>query len=275
VDDGSTDNSKEIIVEYVSKDNRIHYYWEPNSGTPAKPKNLGFTYARGEYVAYLDQDDEWLPEKLEKQLAVFQKNSNEKIGLVSCSAYPVNEKGFPKAIPPVMKKEVTLVDLLHYNYVFSNSSVMIPSAVIRAVGDRDESKEIGYYEDWDMWVRIMASGYTLRFIEEPLFRYATHAENMCRTVTKIKQAEMLVSFYQKHRALCVRNHIEHVFLKTIGLYYALAKNSKEARVYYKKSIAIKKTYITPYLGIVLTCVGAGATDRALEFWHKIKRWQVQ
>ena len=141
-------------MEYVIKDSRIKYYWELNSGTPAKPKNTGFKRARGQYIAYLDQDDEWLPEKLEKQLAVFAKYSNEKVGLVSCSAYTINEKGFPKAIPPATKKEVELIDLLNYNYIFSNSSVMIPAAVIKTIGDRDESKDMDYLEDWDMWVRI-------------------------------------------------------------------------------------------------------------------------
>lgn len=266
VDDGSTDNSKEIILGYVNKDNRITYYWEPNSGTPARPKNTAFQYVKGQYVAYLDQDDEWLPEKLEKQLAVFAKYPNEKIGLVGCSAHSVNEEGFSKAVPPNSKTDVKLFELLNYNYIFSNSSVLLLSAVVRDIGDRDESKEMGYTEDWDMWVRVLAGGYTVRIIEEPLFKYVTHADNMSRATTKLKQAEMLVSFYRKHKELYSKNNVEHVFFKTIGLYYALAGERVKAREYYKKAICIRKSYMPPYLGIVLTYVGSGTTGAALRIW---------
>lgn len=268
VDDGSTDNSKDIISEYVHKDNRITYYWQANSGTPAKPKNTAFTHVRGKYVAYLDQDDEWVPEKLERQLAVFAKYQDEKIGIVSCGAHSVSEDGSPKAVPPVGKENVSLADLLHYNYIFSNSSVMLPASVIQAIGDRDESKEISYFEDWDMWVRVLAGGYTVRTIDEPLFNYSTHADNMSRVTAKLKQAEMLVAFYHKHIKLYEDNKVAHIFLKTIGLYYALAGESAKAREYYKKSISSKKTYVAPYSMLALTYIGA--TDTALKCWRFFK-----
>jgi glycosyltransferase involved in cell wall biosynthesis len=270
VDDGSTDTSKEVISDYVKKDGRIQYHWEPNSGTPAKPKNTAFKYAKGEYVAYLDQDDEWLPEKLEKQLAVFATYPNEKIGLVSCGGYIRHEEGSPKTVPPAMKKDVTLSDLLMYNYIFSNSSVMIPATVVRAVGDRDESKGIGYLEDWDMWVRIAANGYTVKIIEEPLFTYFTHADNVSRATTAVKQAEMLSAFYTKYKELYTQNNIEHAFLKTIGLYYALAKDTEKAREYYRKAIHLKKTYLVPYAGLLLTYANTGMTSKVLAFWHRMK-----
>ena len=75
VDDCSTDNSYQIALEYAKKDKRIHVYKnEINSGA-AKSRNVAIQMAQGDYVAFLDSDDLWAPEKLEKQLN-FMKNNN-------------------------------------------------------------------------------------------------------------------------------------------------------------------------------------------------------
>jgi len=270
VDDGSTDNSKEIITEYTNKDNRIKYYWEPNSGGPAKPKNTNFKYVQGDYIAYLDSDDEWLPKKLEKQLAIFAKFPNQKIGLVSCGANIVNEKGKYLMTINAHNKKRNLSDLLIANYVFSNSGVIIPSAVIKDVGSRDESEDIGYYEDWDMWVRIMARGYIFKFIEEPLINYTIRTNNTSKNIDKLKRAKQNVAFYNKHKQLYKNNDIEYIILARIGLSYAVAGDRTQAKKYYKKSIVIKKTYIVPYIGIILTYLGANASKFATKFWYILR-----
>ncbi|HEY5588734.1 MAG TPA: glycosyltransferase family 2 protein, partial [Candidatus Paceibacterota bacterium] len=58
VDDGSTDNTKEIVDELIKNDNRIKYFYQEASGGPSSPRNLGIEKATGEYVAFLDSDDE-------------------------------------------------------------------------------------------------------------------------------------------------------------------------------------------------------------------------
>jgi teichuronic acid biosynthesis glycosyltransferase TuaG len=85
IDDHSTDKTKDILEKYAKNDTRIKILQtKENSGGPALPKNIGIENAKGEYIAFLDHDDEWLPEKLEKQLAVFENSKDEKLGLVSC-----------------------------------------------------------------------------------------------------------------------------------------------------------------------------------------------
>ena len=67
IDDCSTDNSAEIIREYSSRDSRIKYFkTEEKSGSPSTPRNIGIDNASGEYIAFLDADDVWLPDKLAK-----------------------------------------------------------------------------------------------------------------------------------------------------------------------------------------------------------------
>src|SRR5689334_21141299 len=69
VDDGSTDGSSGVVVELAAREPRIRVVRQPNAGLAAA-RNAGLAAAAGEYVAFLDSDDLWLPEKLERQLAV-------------------------------------------------------------------------------------------------------------------------------------------------------------------------------------------------------------
>ena len=71
VDNGSTDNTKEIV--HAFKDKRIKYIWQENSGSPAGSRNTGMMAAKGYYIAICDSDDLWLPQKLEKQIELFEK----------------------------------------------------------------------------------------------------------------------------------------------------------------------------------------------------------
>ena len=81
VDDGSTDNCKEIIKKYFY-DNRIKYIaHKENRGIPAA-RNTGIRAAKGEYIGFLDQDDIWLPEKLKEQVGIFNMDRHQEIGLV-------------------------------------------------------------------------------------------------------------------------------------------------------------------------------------------------
>ena len=66
VDDGSTDNTGDIIKTF--QDDRIKYYWKKNTGLPSKARNVGLKHVNGEFIAFLDSDDIWLPKKIETQL---------------------------------------------------------------------------------------------------------------------------------------------------------------------------------------------------------------
>ena len=93
VDDGSTDNTKELVNDFIKKDSRIKYIWQENSGGPAKPINTGINNSNGVYITILNSDDEILPEKFEKQVAKFDKVPL-KVGIIYCGFQyiPVNKK---------------------------------------------------------------------------------------------------------------------------------------------------------------------------------------
>ena len=91
VDDCSKDNSASIISKYEEKDCRIKYFkTDKPSGTPALPRNIAIENATGRYIAFLDSDDLWLPEKLEQQIPLFE---NESVAVVFSNYEKIKENG--------------------------------------------------------------------------------------------------------------------------------------------------------------------------------------
>ena len=171
VDDGSTDNTKEIVGEFIKNDKRIKYFYEENSGCPSVPRNLGIEKASGEYVAFLDSDDEWFPTKLEKQLAVFENSDNPKLGVVACYAY-IKDNKTGKIISEHNKyyKGNALKEILkNYGLICTTSCVMTKLSILKEVGPFDSIFKV--YDDNDMWLRISEKGYEFDYVQEYLLNY--------------------------------------------------------------------------------------------------------
>jgi glycosyltransferase involved in cell wall biosynthesis len=148
-DDGSTDGS-EGVVRAIG-DPRVRWVPGPRGGRPAIPRNRGIREARGDWVAFLDSDDEWLPEKLRKQLS--------QAAAIGCRAACSNAHrrvpgaggaGLLLADPP---GRVTFDDLLQVNHVVCSSVLAEKSLVLRASGF-PESPELRAIEDYALWLRI-------------------------------------------------------------------------------------------------------------------------
>jgi glycosyltransferase involved in cell wall biosynthesis len=141
VDDGSSDATGELLQHKYG--NRIGYLYKENGG-PASARNLGIRNSRGEFIAFLDADDLWLPEKLEKQLAVFDEDTL----LVGCGENSLNDGS------------VERIDFETFAIKnrFANSGVVIRRAALEKVGMFDERQEFIAVEDWDMWLRLSKVG---------------------------------------------------------------------------------------------------------------------
>ncbi|OGU58043.1 MAG: hypothetical protein A2V66_15780 [Ignavibacteria bacterium RBG_13_36_8] len=149
IDDGSTDNTKDVLNSI--QDPRIFYFWQKNSGLPAKSRNLGISKARGDYIAFCDDDDIWLPQKLEKQLEAFDKYPD-------ILAVSTNRITFPDSTDGTLKIKkdirINLKRNLKSSMIF-NSSVIIKKSVIQAIGYLDENENLKASEDWDYWIRFL------------------------------------------------------------------------------------------------------------------------
>lgn len=252
IDDHSTDKTKDILEKYAKNDTRIKILQtKENSGGPALPKNIGIENAKGEYIAFLDHDDEWLPEKLEKQLAVFKNSKDEKLGLVSCGVRLINNKN--KEFATVTQKNNNIFpDILIRNPIFSNSSVLIKKEVIDIVGKRDEN--LKYSEDYDYWLRIAGAGYNFFYIKEPLFKYYFHENNVTKNIGLLKKIENMEIIFQKNIKTYEKYKYLHIGYFRLGVMYFLSGKKEKSRENFKESIKNKKN-IEAYIGIILTYTG--------------------
>ncbi|MDR1870331.1 MAG: glycosyltransferase [Deltaproteobacteria bacterium] len=161
VDDGSTDNTKELLDDKI-QNNKIIYLYEDNKGVSAA-RNLGIKAAKGEWIAFLDSDDEWLPHKL---LAQTQDLKARPEFLVSQSQEIWIRRG--QRVNPGVKHQKKEGDIFLDSVklcLISPSAVIMKADLFPQIGLFDETLVAG--EDYDLWLRL-----TVRFkvglLDEPL-----------------------------------------------------------------------------------------------------------
>lgn len=223
IDDGSNDDTVEWIK--TVKDKRIRLFHQNHSGIPAKGRNRGIKEARGDYIAFIDHDDLWYPNKLELQMNFFQQNSS--LVIVATNGY-YHPKINPVILP--IKKNVIL---LYEKYFFSknnpvmNSSVLIRKNIFDKIGLLDDS--IGnYLPDRDFWLRTLKyRDESILILRTPLFIRTIHGTNLSSFYEKspkgIKEAyRRMLYILKKHEAFgdCL---LETPVLKKIRYRYALAR----------------------------------------------------
>ncbi len=148
IDDGSTDKTKQYVKSLA--DQRVTYIHKKNGGQ-STARNLGVALSHAPLVAFLDSDDIWYPTKLEKQVAIMQKN--HKVGLVYGHYYLIDEQDVVITYLQVWHRGRIFNDLLTGNTIAGSASmVLIRRSILDIVGPFREDFLIG--EDWDMWLRI-------------------------------------------------------------------------------------------------------------------------
>jgi len=192
VDDGSVDNTKQVISSI--NDSRIKYIYQNNAG-PSAARNNGIRHAKGEYIAFLDSDDLWLPEKLEKQISVL--NNNKNIGIISCWSQCITydgEKLHMRMCKAKDSKEFCLKILLQPDTVVTGSPTMIVrKECFNKVGYFDEKMKTR--EDWDMWFRI-SNKYEFYCINEILTHIKVSHESLSKVADIIGISDNYLRFLE-------------------------------------------------------------------------------
>ncbi len=219
VDDGSTDNTEEILSQYDSK---IKYVFQNNAG-PSAARNNGIKQARGDLLAFLDSDDIWFPEKLERQIQLMKQSRNT--GLVSCGSYIINVSGEITASPIIKKnhenKKLFLKELMVHNVVSGGgSAALIKKKCFEELGLFSENLWIG--EDWDMWIRI-AKHYDIRFVEEPLIKCRAHGNNLHANTSRIEAdaKQVVARNIERWRFILRRKACSYIYLDLAHEYMAV------------------------------------------------------
>ncbi len=156
-------------------DSRIKGFQNNNNGVIATNRNFGIDKATGEYIAFCDDDDVWLTEKLKEQIKVFKANSNVNL----CCTNRVNIDSDGKVLNEKslnwIPSKITLQNLLKTNFI-TLSSVLIKKETLEKVGGFSEDPELFAHEDYHLWIRVALEG-ELYFLNKKLLQYRVHSAN--------------------------------------------------------------------------------------------------
>ncbi len=172
IDDGSTDGTTEMVEKYYPQ---VEYFYQANEGVSAA-RNKGLTLAKGDWIAFLDSDDEWLPGKLASQVNALKSMPNYKIchteELWVRNGVRVNQmKKHKKSGGWIFKHCLPLCAM-------SPSSILIHRSIFDDVGYFNPALPV--CEDYDMWLRISAK-YPVIYIEEPqIIKYGGHEDQLSK-----------------------------------------------------------------------------------------------
>ena len=194
VDDGSTDDSVKIVESFGEKVKLI----KQKNGGVGKARNTGAKNSTGNFIAFLDADDIWLPTKIERQIQMFQADSE--IGLVTAATREFNSDGDILIEHLDGKGGWCAEDLLLFSQRVVNgpgSTSLIRREVIEQVGGFDENKEMHPSEDWEFCYRV-AQKFKLGFLPEVLVEYRNHGGNGHLQVPRFERA-MLLAFEKTFR----------------------------------------------------------------------------
>ena len=247
VDDGSIDKTEEIVKGY--KEARIRYILHKSNLGLSAARNTGIKNSRGEYIAFLDSDDEWFPEKISCQMNIFQKE-NSKCDVVCTSGYMIkNDKIIGvKAIPANLGN-------FYEKFLFENitwtSNVLVKKECFKKVGLFDENLES--CEDWDMWIRI-AKYYKFVFLEMPLAKYVIHPGQLSENLLKKINARKRILFKYQDELKNRKFVYSHHYYK-IGNLCCLSGKIREGRKYLFKGILVYPFCLKYFLCLLLSLLG--------------------
>lgn len=206
-DDGSTDGSSEILHGLYG--NNIKYFKQDNSGI-SSARNMAIRESRGEFIALLDHDDMWFPDKLAKQMELFNKIPG--LGLVYSNSFIIDGYGARQGTlfdiePP--HSGYVFYDLLRANFI-PVMTALIRKSVINETGLFNEQFRI--VEDWDFFLRI-AKIYEVGYIDEPLAEYRVHPSGFSKKrILMLKELNEVIDLYTG------KEKVERKKLAEMGIY---------------------------------------------------------
>ena len=212
VDDCSQDNSNAIITALAANDDRIRVFFLDKNIGPAKARNFGLSRARGRYIAFLDSDDLWRPQKLDKQITFMNNNH---IAFSFTTYQSISEDGLSEMNIIKAPKVIT------YHSYLKNTIIGCLTVVIdrEEVGDF-EMPNIRSSHDMALWLQIIKRGFSAYGLDENLAKY--RIVSLSNTVNKIKAAKDVWKVYREVERLsffyslwCLCNYIFNAIRKRV------------------------------------------------------------
>lgn len=182
IDDGSTDQTYRSVEQMASIEHRIRLYKNSQNCGVAETRNIGCSYAQGKYIAFLDGDDTWEKDKLEKQL---QKLEQTQAGICYTSYHIVSSH---------FSKTYTVPVTIDYEGLLKENVILCSTVVLRAEMMKIQAFDPAFFhEDYALWLTLLRKGYQAVGIQEPLVYYQKGG----RSSDKMKAAKNRWRIYRR------------------------------------------------------------------------------
>lgn len=238
VDDGSTDGSTDILLDYASKDARVLYHRQPKNMGLVAALNDGIALSSGEYIARMDADDISMPDRLSKQVALLDSNDVDLVG-----ANYIKFPGPRSKTTRLPQTPEAIAKTMQYTCCIGHPVATFSRKAFDASGGYDIRYAKGGAEDYDLWLRIMRN-FNLANIKDPLLRYRLHNNSLTAASRKKDR-------YVHNSASAVANH----FAELYGLDEVSPLNSAQTLAF-----------------SIMTAI-----EKSSDAWHRksMKRWLIR
>lgn len=253
VSDGSIDNT-DVLMQKYDRNGRVRYI----NYTPAKggnyARNTGINAAKGEYVAFLDDDDEWLPMKIERQVALMEADNEVGLVYTGIKCIYVNE-GISYSFMPTLRGDLSK-KILFRNYIGSTSSVMLRRSLCRACRF-DENLQAR--QDFDLWIKVL-QGCKADVVSEPMVNYYNYRNQTQVSSSTAKYIQATDYINKKYSDLFKKLTPQEFRQKQVNDILllgnkAMRNNSpKEARKFFCKALRLRPS-VSPLASWVLSFFG--------------------
>ena len=184
VDNGSTDNTRKWVEENF-KDNRIKYFYQQGSGSPASPRNKGLSLAKGKWICFLDSDDSWRLNKLEEISKVILSDKRFDVICHNERFYYDDKSLLGKEIRYGPFSKNMYRDMLLFGNRLSTSATSIKLEFLKKKNLKfDESENLIAVEDYDLWLNLANNNALFKFIPKTLGFYHVGNQNLISDTTK-------------------------------------------------------------------------------------------
>lgn len=253
VNDGSKDNSREVIEAYGDRVRGIH---QVNSGLAAT-RNNGIKAATGDWIAFLDHDDYWQPEKLSLQLEAAKRTEYDVVYTNARNFGDVDRVADLRSNPEEMLEGDLFQELLLDNFIVV-SSTMIRRPVLQATGGFDAS--LGVVEDWDLWLKLSAQGAKFAVVRDPVTMYQWRPGSLSKNYDRMRDTRLQIiqRALESERAKSLPWTVRRKALASVescSAWFLAASSPRKAMQWYASSLAYWPFDVNCWKGLVKGCLG--------------------
>jgi len=268
IDDGSTDDTERVIKEFQKQDKRIRCIRLDENKGAAAARNIGVKSAKGKYIAFQDSDDEWFPEKTEKQVKVFE-NTPPEVGVVYSDMWRIteNKKEYFYSPKIMSGNKIKYKQALDYGVrKIGIQTALIKKECFDKVGMFDE--KFPRLIDLELFIRL-SKHYYFYHIEEPLVNYFDADKGISSNTESFVTAQKLIlekyfEDIQKDKKMLAKHYF------SIGVNLCLNGDSKNGRNYLIKTVKAYPLNVKLLLALLLSFFGEDVYNKVTKIYQKIR-----